>query len=354
MLLNKLKSLLSKLLIFGKGHKIISAIVIALLIIILFFLRPKPPKPIETQTITRDTIVQSISITGSITAEKTVDLSFQIGGKLAILNIKKGSLVSQNQTIATLDQGTALKNLKTALLNYSIQRNTFDQTNKNQQAVKPTDALNENMKRLLENNQYNLDLTTNSVELQELARQESILTTPISGIVTRADVKSAGVNITPATIFTVTDPTSLSFRMEIDEADISKVNSGQSVDVELDSYPGKVLHLKVSSIDFATHTTATGGNAYDVKATIYPNSNFNFRVGMNGNASIVTNKRTKVLSIPLSSLTDDNKVYIKEDDKYIKKSVKLGLESDTKAEILSGLSEGDLLVVDPNSVHVKK
>jgi RND family efflux transporter MFP subunit len=354
MWLNKVRSQPEKIVNFIKRHRIISVVLLVVILVIGFFLRPKPPKPVETQRVQRENVVQSLTITGTITAERTVDLAFQIGGKLTSLNVKKGSFVTQGQTIATLDQATALKNLKTALLNYSIQRNNFEQTNQGQQAAKPLDAVNINMKRLLENNQYNLDLTINSVELQELARQESILTTPISGIVTRADVKTSGVNITPTTTFTVTDPDSLSFKMEIDEADISKVEIGQPVDVELDSYPGKTIHLKVASIDFTTHTTSTGGNAYDVKATITPNSDLNLRVGMNGNASIITNRRNGVLSIPVSSLTDDNKVYIKDGTKYVKKSVTLGLQSDTEAEVIRGLSEGDQLVVDPNSVPVKK
>ena len=354
MWLNKVRFQFAKIILFAKRHKIISAVILVIILALGFLLKPKPPKPIETEKVTRENLVQSIAITGTITSEKSVDLAFQIGGKLVTLNVEKGSLVVAGQTIATLDQATALKNMKTALLNYSIQRNNFEQTNQSQQAAKPSDAVNINMRRLLENNQYNLDLTINSVELQDLARQESILTTPIEGIVTRADVKTAGVNITPATTFTVTDPSSLSFRMEVDEADISRVAIGQTVDVELDSYPGKTLHLKVSSIDFTTHTTSTGGNAFDVKAVISSNDNYMYRVGMNGNASIITNRKTNVLTVPLSSLTDANKVYIKEGNKYVKRNVTLGLQSDTETEVTSGLSEGELLVVDPNSVPVKK
>ena len=350
----KIKAFLNKPLAFIKRYKIWSTIIGVIILVILFIARPKPPKPIETQLVTRGDITQSISITGTITAEKSVDLTFQIGGKLSELDVKKGDIVSQYQIIAGLDQATSLKNLKTSLLNYSIQRNNFDQANINLPANKPADALNDSMKRILENNQFNLDLAVNSVELQDLARQESILTTPISGIVTRADVKTAGVNITPATVFSVTDPTSLSFRMEVDEADISKVAPGQNVDVDLDSFPDKTLHLKVASIDFVTHTTSSGGNAYDVKATIPANSNYTYRVGMNGNASIITNKKENVLMIPLSTLTDDNAVYVKNGNKFEKRKITLGLQNDTETQVTSGLSEGEMVAADPSQVPVKK
>ncbi len=347
------KNRLNHIFEFIKHHKIISIVVIAVILIVAFFLRPKPPKDIPTEPVTRHEIIQSVAITGSVTAEKNVDLAFQIPGKLTILNVKKGDTVTQGQTIALLDQRTSLKNLKKALLDYSIQRNTYETFAKNQQAYKPSDALNESMRRILENNQYNLDIAVNSVELQDLAREQSILTTPISGIITRADAKSNGVNIGVTTVFSVVDPTSLSFRMEVDEADISKIEPGQAVEVILNSYPDKTFKLKVSDIDFVTHTTSTGGNAFDVKAAISSQVNSPLRVGMNGNATIITNKKSNVITIPLASLLDDNTVYIKEGMSYTKKKVKLGIQSDTEAEVISGLSEGNILVLDPSQIPAK-
>lgn len=352
--MKKIKNFAGNVFGFAKRHKIITAIILVVLLITAFFLRPKPPKPIPVQTVTRGELIQSISITGTISSEKSVDLTFQIAGKLVWLGIQKGDAVTQNQTIATLDQRTTLKNLKTSLLNYSIQRNTFEQNNQNQQAAKPADALNISMRRILENNQYNLDLAVNSVELQDLATQQSILTTPIGGIVTRADVKTSGVNITPATVFSVVDPQSLSFRMEVDEADISKIQIGQNVEINLDSYPNDTLTLKIDSIDFVTHTTSTGGNAYDVKAHIQSNTDYRYRVGMNGNATIITKKLNNVIRIPLSSLIEDNKVYVKTGKTYEKRTLKLGLQSDTDTEVVSGLSDGELLVTDPSLVPTKK
>lgn len=353
MLQNRIIIVVKKIGHFIKRHKIISLIALVVIVVAILFLRPKDQKPIATQAISRGSIMQTISITGAVTAEKSVDLTFKLGGKLATLSVEKGDTVNKGQTIATLDSRTTLKNLKTALLNYSIQRNTYEQTALNQQAYKPVDALNANMRRVLENNQYNLDLAVNSVELQDLAREESILTTPIDGIVTRADVKSSGVNIGVTTTFTVTDPTSLSFRMEVDEADVSKVQIGQTVEVNLNSYPDSLVKVYVSSIDFVSHTTSTGGNAFDVKAQITDNGKYPLKVGMNGNATIITKEKKNVIKIPLVSLIDDTSVYVKNKDKYEKRTIKLGLQSDIDAEVLSGLSENELLVTDPNSVPKK-
>ncbi len=339
---------------FALRHKIWSVLFLVVFGVGIFFLRPKPAKPIPTQTVDKADLTQSLSITGTVTAESYADLTFQIAGTLSWLGVKKGDTVAKNQTIATLDQRTVEKNLKSALISYSKQRNNFEQYNLDQHANSPQDALNDKMKRLLENNQYDLDSAVNSVELQDLIRQQSILSTPINGIVTRADIKTSGVNITPATIFSIVDPQLLSFRMEIDEADISKVKPGQKVEISLDSYPNSTLTLQVDSIDFVTHTTSTGGSAFDVKSHISSNEDYRYKVGMNGNATIITNQVKNTIVIPLSSLIEDNKVYVKVGKTYEKRTLKLGIQSDTDTEVLSGLEVGDLYVTDPTLVPVKQ
>src|SRR6185503_1128563 len=126
----------------------------------------------------------------------------------------------------------------------------------------------------------------------------------------------------------------------VDEADIAKVKEGQQVEISLDSYPDRTIHLTVDSIDFVTHTTSTGGNAFDVKAHIPSNFDYQYRIGMNGNATITTAKKINIVTIPISSLTEDNKVYVKVGNKYEKRTVKLGLQNDTDTEVIDGLTEG--------------
>ena len=349
----KIKSILNlnwvkRILKYSWSHKKISTIVVVILIVITYFIFPKGNRATLTEQIERKDVVKSVSVTGDIDADNNVSLSFQIGGKLAYLGVKEGDSVKAYQTIATLDERTAQKNLDLALLNYSEQRNTFDTTQINNQNRTPQDALNDQMKIVLQNNQYDLNKAIDSVDLQDLARQESILTTPIAGIVTRTDVSTAGVNVTPATIFRVTDPNSLNFKMEVDEADIGQVKIGQTVNVSLDAFPNNIIKLKINKIDFVSHVTSSGGNAFYVKALL-PQSN-NYRMGMSGNADIVIDAKYNVLSIQSNDIFDNNYVYVKTTKGFAKTKVNLGLQNDTQAQVLSGLSEGDTVAIDPTSV----
>lgn len=348
--MNKIEGLKNKIIDFVNKHRIWSAAIILFVLLVLFIFRPSPPKPVSTEKVSKGNLVQSIAITGTVGAKISVDLSFLAGGKLTYLGAQKGDYVGAYQTIAVLDQRTAQKNLEKALLDYNLQRSTFDQTLEDNQNRTPNEALNNEMKRILEQNQWNLEKAVNSVELQDLVKQQLILTTPIAGIVTRADIKSAGVNVGGATLFTVTDPNLLEFKMEVDEADITRIRDGQEVEITLDPYPETKLKLKVDRIDFITHTTSTGGNAYDVIADIPDNPDYKYRVGMNGNADIVTGRKNNALIIPLSSIVDEDRVLVKIPRGFVKRTVKLGLQTDTSAEVVSGLSLGEEVASEPSIV----
>ena len=334
-----------------RHHKRRLLFILIPVIILAFVFWPKPPKPIETQTVKISDITESLSATGTVDAT-AVNLNFLSGGKLVYLGIKKGDHVTAGQTVATLDQRTVQKNLETNLRTYSEQRNTFDQTGVNNKDK----VLNDDLRRILQNNQYDLEKAVISVELQDLAKQQSILTSPITGVVTKADVQTAGVNVSATTAFTIVDLSSATFNIDIDEADIAKVKVGQQVKITLDAYPDNTMTVPVKSIDYASHATSTGGTVYTVAITLPSHTALQYRIGMNGDAEIITNEKKHVLTAPLSSIVDDKAIYVKKQNYFEKRSIKLGLRNDTDAEIISGLSAGEEVAIDPTEAEklVKK
>lgn len=347
--MKKVRNIIQIIKLFAFTHKKVSIAVLIAIILIGFFLRPQTRTKLETIEVKKGNLTQSITVNGSIVAKRSVDLTFPVGGKLVYLGVAKGDTVAQWQTIATLDSRTAQKNLEAALINYSLQRNTFDQTKENNQNRTPKEALNDQAKRILENNQYDLNKTINSVELQALAQEQSVLTTPISGIVTRADAKVSGVNVTTSTTFTVVDPNSLVFNLDVDEADISKVTHDKKVRVTLDAYSDKPFDTDIKSIDFVSHTTSTGGNAYTVEVSLEGVS-LPYRVGMNGNAEIILQERSGVVFVPITSVIDNKYIFVQTKNGFEKREIKEGMQTDTDVEVIKGVFSHDLVVLQPHLV----
>lgn len=337
---------LSKIFSYLYRNKKVTFIIILLIAVAGYLIIPKGNTKIDTVHPKYGKITQSISASGVTESANFVDLSFITGGRLAYVGVKKNDQVQAGQTIAALDQRTLLKNMNNALQDFSKQRNIFENTkedNKNK-------VLDDELRRILENNQYDLNKALNSVELQQLAIDQSVLISPISGVVTRADSEVAGINITAQNVYTIADPVHLNFNVDVDESDIGKVVLNQPVSVTLDSYPDSPLKLNVSAIDFTSHKSETGGTVYTVKAQLPENTDNKYRIGMNGDAEIVLAQKQKALLIPISSITDETSVYVKNDNKYEKRKISLGLQSETEAEVLSGVTTDDEIVLVPDDV----
>lgn len=332
------------------NHKKISIIVLVITIILGYFLIPKAPKQIQTTKIERGKIIQSVTATGTVDSVTTANLSFLTAGRLTYVGVKSGDEVKSGQTIAVLDQRTLRTNLQQALREYAKQRNSFDTTKEANLNRTPQDALSTAMKRILENNQSDLEKAVNSVELQQFALEQSVLTSPIDGIIIRADAEVAGMNVGSTTTYTVADINNLEFTIDVDEADIGKISIGQIVNVTLDAFPDNTITLSVTKIDFASHKSDTGGTVYAVKAMLPDNLDQRYKIGMNGDAEIIIAQKPKAMLIPLSALIDEKNIYVKTGKSFSKRTVKLGLESDTQAEVLSGVNTGDEVALQPEEV----
>ncbi len=337
-------TLAKKLFKWVKTHKKISLIVIIIFVILGYFLWPKNTKPILTENAKIQDIIKTVSVTGKVDADNSVNLVFQAGGNLDYLGVKVGDTVKKGQLIASLNKDNLWAAFRQAQQDFTAAKAASEQyysANTN-----ATESYDQKVKRTA------LDATQNkaydNMVIAQKAVYNSNLYSPIDGIVTRVDADAVGMNVTAATVFTVTDPNSLIFKLEVDQADIGKVTLGQKVKIVLDAFQDKTLVKSVDKVDFVSHATTSGGNAYYVEALLPMDSGF--RVGMSGNADIIIATKDNVLTIPASSVTDDNTVYKKQNDKYIKTKVKLGLQNDTLSEVISGLLEGDTVAIDPSSV----
>ena len=180
---------------------------------------------------------------------------------------------------------------------------------------------------------------------------------PIAGTITEKDL-SAGDSvgeIGTTTMAVISDLSALTFDMKIDELDIPSVAVGQKVEITVDALPGRTFSGYVDKIN-VNGTTAGGATSYPVTIMI-ENPDPDLLPGMNVSADIIIEKKTHVLTVPTSAVSRGNTVQVvpasavSEKDGSIDMSqakevqVELGANNDDYVEILSGLSEGDLVLV---------
>lgn len=178
--------------------------------------------------------------------------------------------------------------------------------------------------------------------------QNTVLISPIAGVVTKVNLKVGEVSPVGEAI-TMLGSSPYRIEMYVSEIDIPKVQLSQTGSVELDAFRGTNFRLHVSEIDSAP-TDQAGVNKYRVRL------DFNFphdtlKVGMTGDAEIDTGIRKDVVSVPLRAVIKSGSgqsiVRVLHDDQTVsEKAVTTGMEgTDGTIEVVSGIKEGDTVVV---------
>jgi len=348
----------AKIIEFIKTHKI-AVIVGAIIFLVTILTVPKrvlsylkgPTEKYETTKVKKQDLYQTISASGKIQAENQAILKFQTSGKLVWVGVKEGDYVNKWQAIASLDKREVEKDLKKDLNDYMSERWDFEQSHEDYETSGLTEEkwlVTNAIKRILQKAQFDLNNAVIDVEITDLAIKLATITSPINGIVTEIESPIAGVNITPATArFTVADPTTTKFVANIDESDIGGVRIGQEVVISLDAYSEEEFEGTVTQIAFASITTRGGGTAFPVDISIPENIDQKFKVGMNGDAEIILASREEVLVVSFDAIKRKaGKTYVQiiEGKKIKEVEVEMGVESETKVEILEGLSEDQIVI----------
>lgn len=181
------------------------------------------------------------------------------------------------------------------------------------------------------------------------------LKTNIDGIVTELNVSEGQMNSLSQPVVVVQDTKNLQVKIQLSKYDAPTVKVNQIVNI---TYNDKLYKGKISSID----PTADKGSNQSMSANsseVYQNAYINIEnpeglvIGFNVDVDILTAQNEKTLVIPIEAVISDNNgtdfVYVLRNGKASKKNVELGIVSDIEAEIKSGLTKGEELILNPGT-----
>ncbi len=219
--------------------------------------------------------------------------------------------------------------------------------------------------------QSELSLKSDELALQNTKDQldDYNITSPIDGTILEKTSKAGDtLDSSDKTVkmAVIADMSKLTFDIDVDELDIGDIEVGQEVQVTADSLENKTFVGTISNIS-AIGTSSDGVATYPVSVVM--DYSEDLLIGMNVNAEIVIESKQDVLQIPSSALSRGNIVLVKDEDgskaasqaeNSVKKSntsavvipdgyayvtVKIGISDTDYVEIISGLEEGDIVVI---------
>jgi len=176
---------------------------------------------------------------------------------------------------------------------------------------------------------------------------ETILRSPVDGVVTKVNVK-VGETLPVDAAVTLLGNSPYHVEMFVSEIDVPKVQLSQSGSIELDAFRGTNFKLHVSQVDSAA-TDRDGVPKYKVLLSFDYDHADKLKIGMTGDAAIVTGMRTDVVYIPLRAVLDDEEEQIvrilKEDKTVEEREVETGMEDASGNVEVTGVQEGEVVIV---------
>jgi membrane fusion protein, multidrug efflux system len=178
------------------------------------------------------------------------------------------------------------------------------------------------------------------VKSAEIMTGYSVVAAPFAGVVTDKPVEPGNLAMSGAPLMTIEQGGGYRLEVAVEESNLSKVKLGQTVPVQLDSTPGEITG-RVGEIVPAVDPAARSFTAkIDLPASPQ------LRSGQFGRARFLIGLRSVVV-IPAGAIQERGQiqwVYAVEDGRARTRMVSLGDRSAERAEVLSGLLEGERIV----------
>lgn len=284
----------------------------------------------------RETVAQDAVYSANVQAYAVNNIAPQSGNRIQKINVEVGDFVSAGQILAEMDRfqldqsALQLKNTETEL---GRLRQLFQEGGVSQSDFESIEL------------SYNVAKTA-----YENLEQNTILRSPISGVVTARNYDRGDMYNMSQPLFTVQQITPVKILVGISESDYTKVKKGDKVSLTVDALPGSTFTGTVvrlyPTMDAATHTFNVEVQVRNEKRELRPGMYARVTVNFGDNQSIVI-PDSAVVKMQGSGVRS---VYVLEDDGTVSlRNITLGRHFEGRYEVLEGLEEGETIVTKGQS-----
>ncbi|MDD4178740.1 MAG: HlyD family efflux transporter periplasmic adaptor subunit [Candidatus Margulisbacteria bacterium] len=268
----------------------------------LFGCAPKKETSLEKVKVTRGNILAQLPTTGVVIPRNRLEIKPPVAGRIDSILVNEGDYVRKGQIIAwmsSLDRATLIDAARA----------------KGEAEVK---------------------------RWEEMIKATPVIA-PINGFIIQRTAEP-GQTLTSSDIVQVMAD-KLIVQGQVDETDIGRIKVGQQAMIVLDAFADQPIPGRVEQIAYESETI---NNVTVYKVNILPNNvpSF-FRSGMSATVNFTMDERKNVLELPLTAIRKKSgRSYVFKQNGSVKAlQVQTGLENTSKVEIVSGLVEGEEVVI---------
>lgn len=373
---------------------------VALLAVIAWALPRNAAVPGNAVRVTRGPINSTVEAMGRVRPDRQAQLSLRGSGRVAEVKVQVGDRVEAGQMLLTLDAAQAERDVRQAELELAARRQRLDQARAGgspadievaqaavreasvarevaqaqyddrakQPGVKTSEeaAKLEAAKAAYQRARAALEKALGGAPPEEIATlqtgidqaelaltaararlDETRLTAPFAGVVLDVTPRP-GENVgAGAALALLADVTRQHIEADVEEVDAPLVQAGQLAEVRLDAFPGQTLAATVTRLAPAA-TTRQGATSYTAWLDLAP-TDLALKPGMAATVRIATQTKPDALLVPARAVQNVGRqkiVRVVRDGRPLEVEVTTGLSDRQQVEILDGLREGDLVLVE--------
>lgn len=291
------------------GFKVWLAVGVSLLMAVTSCSK-KEKVSLQTATVSKGEITESVTATGTLECITQVDVGTQVTGIVAKLYADFNSIVTEGQLIAEIDKTTLEAELQSADAQLESARLDYEYNKKNYER---DEALHQ--KQLISDYEYETSMHDYLVSKANYERMQANrisaarnlsyaeITSPMDGIVISREVEIGQTvvsNMEVANLYTIGDLDKMQVVADVDEADIGSVKVGQNAQFTVDAYPDDIFYGEVTQVRISP-TTDSNVTTYEVLISTN-NPEHKLIPGLTANVTIKVKDVKDVMVLPIKVL----------------------------------------------------
>ncbi len=303
-------------------------------------------QPIAVKTITIGEHANSLNtkntgFTGKIIASKTVNLSFQIGGTIEVINAEMGDFVQKGELLAQVDATAYREQYEARKAQADLAKENYERINE----VYQKGSIAE-IKMIEARSNYNQAKAAANAAFQNV--KHSKLYAPFSGYIGAKIMESGDLASPGRPVFQLLDINTVKAAIPVPDAEVNQLKKGDSAKVKIDALGEDFVFGKVAEISIQSNQQ----NPVYIAQILLKNPERSIKPGMSCTALIDFNQNQKsddseiILPIEVVSVTEENEyfVFVAENGKAKRKQVSTGKLYSNGIAITSGLKASDQVI----------
>ena len=297
---------------------------------------------VEVQTVARGSIAREVTMAGSIEPVRTVGVNSQLGGALTTLSAQEGDIVRAGAVLARMDDRELAAQLTAAEASLQVAEASFQRAEQLRERKVIT---------LPEYERERTGVAAARAQVEQLRTRIGYATVkaPVSGVITEKNVEAGDVVGNNARLFSIADVSELVVRVGVSELDVVELRQNDPVRITLDALRNRELRGRIRRV-FPAGDPQT--RLVPVEVVLDRESARAARPGFLARVTFALSSRNDVLLLPVGAVLGGQgaqAVFVVDNNTVMRRTVTTGLTSQGRVEIVSGLEEGDQVVVVGNN-----